>query len=65
MSRGVNRGSRGPREYTNKIAEMVDNHVLDKDRLIEDLLCWMSEHDVKEFYMANVAPEFPEDEDEE
>jgi len=57
--------SRIPREYTNKIAEMVDNHVLDKGRLIEDLLCWMSEDDVKDFYMANIAPEFDDEEEEE
>jgi hypothetical protein len=52
------------REYTNMIAEMVDNHVLDKDRLIEDLLMWMSEQEVKEFYQFHIAPELDVEEDE-
>jgi len=52
------------REYTNKIAEMVDDGLLNKEYLIEQLLMWLSEDDVKEFYMANVAPEFDTDEDE-
>lgn len=38
------------REYTNRIVELVDDGVLDKDTLILGLLKWMSESDVKDFY---------------
>ena len=38
------------RKYTNKIIEMVDEGILDRDILIRDLLLWMSESEVKEFY---------------
>ena len=41
------------REYTNKILEMNDDGYFDKDALILDLLNWMSENDVKKFYLAN------------
>ena len=51
------------REYTNKIADMVDEGLLNPNRLIEDLIMWMSEDDVKEFYMANLAPDFDTDEE--
>lgn len=47
------------RKYTNKILEMVDESVLDRDTLIRDLLLWMSESDVEEFYNRNLR----EDED--
>jgi hypothetical protein len=40
------------REYTNKILEMLDEGMFDKDMLIRDLLSWMSENDVKAFYYA-------------
>lgn len=51
------------RKYTNKIIEMVDEGVLDRDTLIRDLLMWMSESDVEEFYDRNLHDD--EDEDEE
>ena len=38
------------RQFTNRILEMVDDGVLDKDFLIQNLLMWMSEYDVKEFF---------------
>ena len=38
------------RKFTNKIIEMVDEGLLDRDELIRDLLLWMSESDVEEFY---------------
>jgi hypothetical protein len=38
------------RKYTNKIIEMVDEGLLDRDTLIRDLLNYMSESDVKDFY---------------
>ena len=49
------------RKYTNKILEMTDEGLLDRDTLIRDLLCWMSESDVEEFYDRNLSD--GEDED--
>jgi hypothetical protein len=51
------------REYTNKIADMVADGLLNKEQLIFNLLMWMSEDDVMDFYMANIAPDFDTDED--
>ena len=50
------------RKYTNKIIELVDDGILDRDTLIRDLLCWMSESDVEEFYERNLRAD-DEDED--
>lgn len=52
------------RKYTNKIIEMVDEDMLDRDTLIRDLLMWMSESDVEEFYDRNLS-DFDEDEEDE
>lgn len=49
------------RKYTNKIIGMVDEGLLDRDTLIRDLLCWMSESDVEEFYDRNLYE--PDDDD--
>lgn len=38
------------RKFTNKIIEMVDEGLIDRDMLVLDLLNWMSESDVAEFY---------------
>ena len=38
------------RKYTNKIIEMVDGGFWERDELIRDLLNYMSESDVKDFY---------------
>ena len=38
------------REYTKKIIQMVDEGLWDRDELIRDLLNYMSESDVKDFY---------------
>jgi hypothetical protein len=51
------------REYTNKIIELVDDGIVDRDILIRDLLNWMSESDVAEFYDRNLRAD-DEDEDE-
>lgn len=48
------------RKYTNKIIEMVDEGMFDRDMLIRDLLNWMSESDVQEFYDSY----YDQDEDE-
>jgi|688.fasta_scaffold230247_4 hypothetical protein len=38
------------RKYTKKIIEMVDEGLLDRDELIRDLLNWLPEDDVEDFY---------------
>ena len=54
------------REYTNKILELMDEGCIDPKPLAEQLLCWLSEHDVEEFYRVNYADFFePEEEEEE
>ncbi len=51
------------REYTKKLLDLIDEGVVDKDALILNLLNWMSEDFVKEFYEQYY--EFDEDEEEE
>ena len=51
------------REYTNKIIEMVDEGLLDRDMLIRDLLNYMSESDVKDFYNSSGLDETWEDDE--
>lgn len=42
-----------PRAYTNYLLYLLENGVVNKDYLINDLLGWMSEHDVRRFVQAN------------
>lgn len=49
------------REYTCRILDMVEQGALDKDSLINDLLGWMSEDEVKEFARANDLIQYDED----
>ena len=54
------------RKFTNKILELVDDGIVDKDWLILALLNWMSESDVAEFYDRELKAdeeEWPEDEE--
>ena len=51
------------REYTNKILELVDDGIVDKDWLIQGLLCWLSERDVEEFYHVNLSTDDEEEEE--
>ena len=51
------------REYTNKIIDLVDQGVLDADYLMRQLLLWMSEDDVREFYKQYYEEEFDEDDE--
>ena len=51
------------REYTNKILEMVEEGLIDKDWLIQALLTWTSERDVEEFYEKNELGGEEEEED--
>jgi len=53
------------REYTCRVREAVDEHLLNKDMLIDMLLQWMSESDVKAMCEANdICLDDEEEEDE-
>lgn len=52
------------REYTNKLLEMVEEGLLDKDMVIMACMKWMSEDDVKGMMEANEMIEEEEDEEE-
>ena len=41
------------REYTNRVLDLVDEGVFDKDSLIQDLLGWLSEDEVREMVQRN------------
>jgi len=51
------------REYTNKMIELLDEGVIESKGLAEQLLCWLSEDDVKQFWYANGYADFFENED--
>ena len=53
------------RKYTNKILERIDDGRLHPDFLIQNLLMWMSEHEVKEFYESVISCDDEYDEQEE
>lgn len=56
------------REYTNKILELAESGFYDEEDLkdlVHQLLCWLSEKDVKEFWYANGFQDlFPEEDEE-
>jgi hypothetical protein len=52
------------RKYTNKILERLEEGVLHPDFLIQNLLMWMSEALVKEFYESVIDCDDEEDADE-
>ena len=59
------RDARQSRRYTTALLDMVEQGVVDKDSLIQDLLGWMSEDEVEEFARRNdYLQADPEDEDE-
>lgn len=41
------------REYTNKLLDMVDEGLVDKDYVIRACVCYMSEDDVERMMRAN------------
>ena len=47
------RDARMSRRYTTELLEMVEQGMIDKDSLIQDLLGWMSEADVEQFARRN------------
>jgi hypothetical protein len=49
------------REYTIRLLELVDEGVIDRDSLIQDLLGWMSEDEVRRFALQS---EYLNDDDE-
>jgi hypothetical protein len=53
------------REYTCRVREALDEHILNKDMLIDMMLQWMSESDVKAMCEANDICLDDEDEEEE
>lgn len=55
---------RQSRKYTSAVLDAVDEGMLNKDALIQDLLGWMSEDDVKEFVRRNDLMPWLEDEEE-
>ena len=56
---------RTSRKYTSALLDAVDEGVMDKDSLIQDLLGWMSEDDVREFVRRNdLMPWLETEEDE-
>jgi len=51
------------RIYTKKLLDLIDEGVVDKDSLILNLLNWMSEDFVKEFYEQYYELDDEEEED--
>ena len=47
------RDARMSRRYTTELLDMVEQGMVDKDSLIQDLLGWMSEADVEQFARRN------------
>ena len=45
--------TRRTRAYTRALLDMVDQGVVDRDSLIQDLLGWMSEAEVEDFCRTN------------
>lgn len=55
---------RPTREYTNKITDLVEEGLIDQTYLINQLLTWLSEHEVEEFYKTNLADDFDVEDEE-
>lgn len=56
---------RPSRYFTCQLLDLVDQGVLNKDSLIQDLLGWMSEHEVEQFVRNNDIIDFIEVDEEE
>lgn len=54
-----------PRYMTNKMLEMMDEGLLDPKNLVESLLIWMSEDEVREFAHVYEIDALMKDENEE
>jgi hypothetical protein len=53
------------RQYTNKLLEMIDDGLLDKDQVIQAFCSYMSESDVQDMMESNEMVDSEEEEDEE
>ena len=49
------------RKYTNKLLELVDHHIINRDMLIEALLGYMSETEVRDFAESEYSELFDEE----
>lgn len=53
------------RSYTCKVLELMDEGVIDPKWLVEALASWLSENDMKEFYLGPLSEELGLEEEEE
>ncbi len=54
------------REYTNKLLEAMDEGMIDPKELAQQLAAWLSEDDVRDFWVSyGYAEAFDEEEEEE
>lgn len=53
------------RSYTCKVLELMDEGVIDPKWLVEALAGWLSENDMKEFYLGPLSEELGLEEEEE
>ena len=60
-----NGGTKMSREFTNKLYDMIDDGLLDKDTVITACLKYMSEDEVKDMMEINEFIEDEEDEEDE
>ena len=52
------------RQYTNKLLEMIEDHLVDKDYVITACLKYMSEDDVKDMMQCNDILDYDDHEEE-
>ena len=55
----------GPRQYTTRLLEAVEEGMVDKDYLITALLNWLSDADVHQMCLANDILDLDEEDDDE
>jgi len=48
------------REYTNKLLELIDEGILSYEQIIKELMCYLSEAEIKEFCLEGFAGEISE-----
>jgi hypothetical protein len=53
------------RQYTNKLLEMIDDGLLDKDQVIQAFCSYMSESDVQDMMESNEMVDSEEEEEDE
>ena len=45
------------RQYTNHILEIIDNDEINPEFVLSELMAWLSEEQVKEFYLNSYLPD--------